>query len=453
MGKRVLIAAAGSGSGKTSVVCGLIGALTNKNKKVTSFKCGPDYIDPLFHKSLFGVNSYNLDVFLSGENGVKNLLAQKSAETDISIIEGVMGFYDGMLNEDFKGSSCHISNITNTPVILVINCKGKSASVVAEIKGFMEFVPNLIKGVILNNINPHMFAYYKETILKYLDVQVVGYLPRNKEYAIDERRLGLTIDEEKVLKQKLELLGETITKTVDLRAVEQIASTAPVMKEVHEESFEECKVKIAVARDEAFLFGYDYNLELLQKMGAEIAFFSPLHDDKLPQDINGLILGSGYIADYAYRLSENKGLLKDIKEKVKQGLPTIAEGGGNILLCEKYFDGKKEYPFSGCIDTEISQADKKAYFGYHYLTANEDNLLCKSGAQIPVHEFHYFSLRNWGKGFTAFKPAREENKRNAVFVSPTLYAGLPYLYFCGNEFLAQNFVKACCGYKKEKCNG
>lgn len=449
MNNRVMIAATGSGSGKTSTVCGLIKAFLNRGVTVTSYKCGPDYIDPLFHKSMLEVDSYNLDIFLSGEEALKELLAEKSALTEISIIEGVMGFYDGILGKDFKGSSYDISNMTQTPVVLVINCRGKSASVVAEIKGFIELAPNLVKGVILNQVNEHMFSYYKEMITQFLDIEVLGYLPRNDAFSIDERRLGLCVEDREIIEEKMELLGKTIEKTVDLQKLVALAQSAPPLTNTKKKIDKHYGVRVGVASDEAFLFGYSYNTQLLENLGVSLVPFSPLRDKKLPDDIHGVLIGSGYISDYVQELSENSRFLTHLKEELSKGLPAIVEGEGNILLCEKYTDKKQEYDFTGINHTKITQVEKKEFFGYHYMRANKDNLLCKEGEIIPVHEFHYMHLENPGDGFTVYKP-NKNTQRNAVFSSQTLYSGLPYLYFCGNEGVAENFVRACNRFKEEK---
>lgn len=448
MSDRIMIAGTGSGCGKTSVVCGLIDALCKMKRQVVSFKCGPDYVDPIFHKSVMGINCYNLDVFLSGENGVRSLLSGKSDGFDIAVIEGVMGFYDGVMSDNFKGSSFHISNLTDTNVILVVNCKGKSASVVAEIKGYMELSPNNIKGVILNQATSGTFDYYKNIIEKYLNVKVLGYLPYNVEFLLSERKLGLRIEESDLVREKIGLLGDTVLQTVDMEEVIQIAQNSSTLSKTVSIDFRNRNVKIAVADDEAFTFYYSYNRELMKDMGAEIVLFSPLNDDKLPSDVSGLIIGSGFVTDYVARLSQNKSLLWDIKEKLLSGMPAIVEGAGNILLCGEYVDGERNsFEFSGIVNGTLKQTDRPPHFGYHYISANRDNLICGKEQVLPVHEFIYIDEENVGDGFFAYKPSRNA-KRQCIHSTPSLYAGMPYIYFCGNEFVLENFLDKCEEYKK-----
>lgn len=450
MNRRIMIAGTGSGCGKTSIVCGLIMAFKNVGEDVTAFKCGPDYIDPIFHKSVLGIDSYNLDIFLSGEDGVKSLLSQKSRKSSISIIEGVMGFYDGIMGDNFECSSCHISNITGTNVVLVVDCKGKGASVAAQIKGYMDFYPNLIKGVILNRVSQAMFNYYKNIIEKYLDVIVVGYLPDNKDYILSKRKLGLCVDEMESVVKKVGLISDTLSSTIDFDAILKIADDCKAFLQIEVESYTRKNVRVAVAQDDAFCFGYSYNYEIMESMGAEIVFFSPLNDKKLPVNVNGIIIGGGFVTDYADMLSANKSMLSDISQKLKKGIPAILEGAGNILLCSKYYDEKMNlFKFSGYLDTIFTQSNKLKNFGYHFISAIEDNLICNKGSTIPVHEFHYFNIDNSGDSFEVYKPSRNV-VRKCIFSTDNLYAGMPYIYFCGNESIAKRFIDKCLDYKKRR---
>lgn len=443
-----MIAGTGSGSGKTSLVCGLISAFGMAGKSVVSFKCGPDFVDPIFHKNSLGIDSYNLDTFLSGDSGVSSLLSEKSECADISIIEGVMGFYDGVMSDNFEGSSCYISNLTKTPVILVVNCKGKSLSIVAEIKGFLDFASNMIVGVILNNVNPMTYDYYKKMIEKYMDIKVLGYLPFNVDYSISERKMGLSLDEQKVLKNKLSLLGKTVAETLDLKQIFDIAKSASGLEKNMLNIDKNFDVKIGIARDDAFSFGYSYNYELIKKMGGEIVWFSPLNDSDLPQDLDGIIIGSGYVTDYLERLSENKGFLNCLIQKLENGIPAIIEGAGNILIGKEYRDQVgNTYKFAGYMDNTFSESDKLVNFGYHFIKSKADNLICKKDEILPVHEFHYLAQTNFGDGFIAHKPSKN-TVRECIASSENLYAGMPYLYFCGNECVCENFLIACEKYRK-----
>lgn len=280
---RLLIAGTGSGCGKTTMVCAVMKGLLNQGLLVSSFKAGPDYIDPMFHSRITGTKSRNLDMFLCGENVVKQLFAENSKDCDISVVEGVMGFYDGLGMGDIEYSSNDLSNRTDTPVVLVVNAKGMATSVLALIKGFLEFKDNLIKGVLLNGVSPMMYPRYKEIIENNLDIKVLGFMPNLPEAAIESRHLGLvTADEIEDLRDKIDILGEHAAKYIDLDALMDIASSAPEMEYEKVKIEKIASVRIAIAKDNAFCFYYEDNLDLLRKLGAELIPFSPLDDKSLP---------------------------------------------------------------------------------------------------------------------------------------------------------------------------
>jgi cobyrinic acid a,c-diamide synthase len=252
---RLMIAGTGSGCGKTTMICAVMKGLLNQGLKVNSFKSGPDYIDPMFHSKITGSKSRNLDMFLCGENAVKQLFAENSRDSDTSIVEGVMGFYDGLGMDTIDYSSNDLSNKTKTPVVLVVNAKGMATSVLALIKGFLDFKDNLIKAVLLNGVSPMMFPKYKEIIERNLHIKVLGFIPNLPDAAIESRHLGLvTADEIQDLHVKIGILGENALKYIDLNGLVDIASSAPEI-DYEEVTIERIgSTRIAIAKDDAFVF-------------------------------------------------------------------------------------------------------------------------------------------------------------------------------------------------------
>lgn len=441
-----MIAGTNSGCGKTTITCAVLRALINRGLKTAAFKCGPDYIDPMFHTEIIGAKSRNLDLFLCGEEATKYLLKKNSKDADISIIEGVMGYYDGLGVDNILYSSCDLSNKTNTPVILVVNCAGMSYSVVALIKGFMDFYENNIVGVILNNISEGMYLRYKDSIEKHLNVKVLGFMPRQKDAIFESRHLGLvTAEEVTLLDEKIDILANMAQKYIDLDAIISLAKTAPslVCEEVVIEK--QNSVKIAVARDKAFCFYYEDSLELLRQMGAILIPFSPLKDTALPEDIDGLILGGGYPELYLEKLSKNTSMLNNIKASVISGLPTYAECGGFMYLGKTITADDGKYKMVGAIDTNTIMTKKLQNFGYVFLEANEDNMFCNKGQGINAHEFHYSSSDNRGKTFKALKSSGKSWE--GVFGTNSIYAGYPHLHLWGNIDFAKRFISKCCDFK------
>ncbi len=441
-----MIAGTNSGCGKTTITCAVLRALINRGLKTAAFKCGPDYIDPMFHTEIIGAKSRNLDLFLCGEQVTKYLLKKNSENSDISVIEGVMGYYDGLGLDNVLYSSCDLSNKTGTPVILVVNCDGMSYSVVALIKGYLDFYQNHIVGVILNNISEGMYLSYKASIEKHLNLKVLGFMPRQKIAIFESRHLGLvTAEEVTLLDEKVGILAKMAQEYIDLEAIISLAKSAPplVCEEVVIEK--QNPVKIAVARDKAFCFYYEDNLELLRQMGAMLIPFSPLEDVALPEDIDGLILGGGYPELYLEKLSKNTSMLNNIKASLVNGLPTYAECGGFMYLGKTIAADKGKYKMVGAIDTKSILTKKLQNFGYVFLKANEDNLFCNKGQGINAHEFHYSISDNSGKTFKAIKSSGKSWE--GVFGTSSVYAGYPHLHLWGNIDFAKSFISKCCDFK------
>lgn len=463
---RFLISAVSSGSGKTLVTCGILQALMNRGLDVTSCKCGPDYIDPMFHSTIIGTETLNLDTFFTNEPLTNYLLCNHAKDGDITILEGLMGFYDGIGGVSTTASSYEVAKATNTPVILILDCKGMSLSIVALLKGILTYQPDTqISGVILNGISPMMYPKIKTLIETQLSIQVVGYLPHLEDFHLDNRHLGLTtpieINDLKVQMQKLAL---TLEETIDVPLLLKIANNAPPLHSYSTWNFwhnvfpvKPLKEKpvIAVAKDNAFCFYYKDNLELLESLGAKLVYFSPLHDKVLP-DSNGLILGGGYPELYTEELSKNLSMRKDIKEKISQGLPTIAECGGFMYL-HKQLQGKDQsfYPMVGVINGKAFQTDRLCHFGYVTLFPKKDNFLLSAGETIRGHEFHYWDSTSNGNSISVRKPTpvipelnpTQEPSWNAIHTTSNLWAGFPHIYFYSNPKVAYTFVNHCNQYK------
>lgn len=438
---RVVIAGTGSGCGKTTVTCAILQALVNRRFNVGSFKCGPDYIDPMFHSEIIGAKSSNLDCFFFDENTLRYLLIKNGCEHDISIIEGVMGFYDGISMTD-AASSYKLSLATESPAVLVVDAKGAALSVLAVIEGFSRFCADApISGVILNHCTEMTYSLLKAEIEKRFPgrIRPLGFLPSLPECSLKSRHLGLvTAAEVKNLREKLQILAENAEKSLDLDAIIDLAKSAPKIAAAKVEPirFDE-PVRIAVARDKAFCFYYEDSLDILREMGAELVDFSPLNDTALPEDIHGLYLGGGYPELYAEKLSQNSRMRHNIKSALENRLPCIAECGGFIYLTE--YTG--EFPMVGFLAGKSYDNGRLTRFGYVKLRADFDNMLCRAGESIAAHEFHRWESEYTGCSFTAEKPSGRS--WSCVFANEVLYAGYPHFHFYSNLKFAENFYKAC----------
>lgn len=444
---RVLIAGTSSGSGKTTAVCAILTLLKSRGIGVTAAKCGPDYIDPMFHESVLGIGSANLDPFFCDENLLRTLLGGSGGE--MTVIEGVMGYYDGTGENGTDNSTYTVAAKTDTPVILVVNGKGASASLLAVIEGFLRFVPDSrICGVIFNNITAMTYAMLKkQTDNRFAGrIRAVGYIPKLPEDCIlGSRHLGLvTAAEISDLREKLDKIADLCAETLDLDALSEIAQTAEPLGYTPTVIPKLPPVKLAVARDAAFCFYYKDTLNLLEQMGAELTYFSPLADEPLPADADGLLLGGGYPELYADMLEKNETSRESIRYAIGNGLPTIAECGGFQYLGQT-LDGKR---MCGVLPHDSTNTGKLVRFGYVTLTSKNAGLFGKSDVTFRGHEFHYYDSTDNGNAFTAVK----SNGRSweCVQYTDTLYAGYPHLFLPANIPAAEAFYKKCLAYKEKK---
>ncbi len=444
---RIMIAATSSGCGKTTITCGILKLLLNKGLNVASFKCGPDYIDPMFHKKVLNINSRNLDLFLNSENTVKYLLAKNSGKSDIAVIEGVMGYYDGLGGTSLQSSSYHLSSVTETPTILVVNSKGKSLSILAEIKGFLEYKKDSnIKGVILNNMSKMLYQSIKPIIESELNIKVLGYVPKDDKFSLESRHLGLvTADEVLGIEEKLNYIADILSETIDLDSVINIAKSATSIEYENINIKKINPLKLAVARDKAFCFYYEDNLELLREIGVEIVEFSPLNDKFLPDNIHGLLLGGGYPELYLKELENNTSMKNDIKKKLLEGLPCLAECGGFMYLGHD-IKTNREYKMVDFIKTSSFNTNRLSRFGYITLSPNNDLKLLNEET-INAHEFHYFDSTFNGEAFNAKKPIGKRNW-NAIVVQNNTFAGYPHIHYYSNLNFIYNFLDLVKDYKE-----
>ena len=439
---RVLFAGTNSGCGKTTVTCAVLQALVNRGLRVGAFKCGPDYIDPMFHSRVIGAKAANLDSCFFDDNTLRFLMAQNASDRDISIVEGVMGYYDGMGLTSTRGSTCSVARITQTPVVLVVGAKGASLSVLATIQGFLDFCPdNQIRGVILNQCTASTYEALAGEMEKRFPgrIRPLGFLPKLPDCTLESRHLGLvTAAEVENLRNKLGILAAQAERTLDLDGLLELAKAAPGVSYEPVELPRFAPVRIAVARDRAFCFYYEDSLEVLTRMGAELVPFSPLTDAVLPEDIHGLYLGGGYPELYAGQLSGNASMRLSIKSALTYGLPCIAECGGFMYLTQAIGN----WPMVGYLPGTCYDNGKLTRFGYVRLQANADQLLCNAGEEIRAHEFHHWDCTEPGSDFTALKELSGRKWACAVS-TPTLYAGYPHFHFYANPSFAVNFYRAC----------
>ena len=463
--KRFMLTAMNSNAGKTVMTCALLAALKNRGTDVRSFKCGPDYIDPMFHSRVLGIPSRNLDLFLQGEAKIKETLFRHGGE--MAVLEGAMGYYDGMAGTE-SCSAWETAEKTGTPAVLTVRPKGAGISLAAQILGMMRFraghenvrtVPfpenSGIGGILLADCSRSLAAYLRPVLERETGLPVLGYMPPMKEAELESRHLGLmTAGEIRDLTARTEILAEQAEKTIDLNALIRIAESAEdsadmraSMKEASDfqagrEGDQAPFCRIAVVLDKAFCFCYEDSLEALRRAGAELVFFSPLTDGHLPENVQGLYLCGGYPELYAQELSQNRSMLQSIRESIQDGLPVIAECGGFLYLQKELEDENGHmWPVCGVFPGNAFRTGKLQRFGYQWLRAETDSMLFRSGEKIPAHEFHYWDCTMNGTDLTSVKP--DGRMWPCGYADDRMYAAFPHLHLGGEFPLAARFVKRC----------
>ncbi|MCP1102170.1 cobyrinic acid a,c-diamide synthase [Aequitasia blattaphilus] len=443
---RIVITAPGSGSGKTVITCGILQLLKDAGYKVAAGKCGPDYIDPMFHREVIGTVSRNFDAFFSPPAKLYASFLRHSSEVDITVIEGVMGYYDGMTIDGTKGSTYEVAkNLGGTPVVMVLPCKGMACSSLALLKGFLDFRQDSnIQGIILNRVSKSLYPRLKEMIEENSGISVVGYVPEDSVFQVESRHLGLvTPDQRQDMTEQMKKIGEILKETIDIKALLEIAYGAPKLKGVKKKEKEKSSntIRIAVARDEAFNFYYPENLELLESMGAELVEFSPLSDQSLPHSIGGLILGGGYPEEYGKELSGNWKLRKEILEKIQEGLPCLGECGGFLYLHQELEGSDGEiYPMVGVIPGRAFRTNALGHFGYIHVIGEKENPYLPMGEQIKGHEFHYWDTTENGSTCLAKKP-NSNRSWSCVWSERGVFAGFPHLYYPSNKKMIERYLE------------
>lgn len=441
---RIMLAGTKSGDGKTTITLALLACLKDRGLRVNGFKCGPDYIDPMFHSRVLQIPTRNLDSFMMPADNVRKLLAQNAEDFDVTIIEGAMGYYDG-IGLLAEGSSYQVAEVTDTPVILVINAKGQGQSVLAVLNGFMSYrAKSKIAGVIFNQMSDRLYGEVSRQCEK-LGIRALGNFPYVKSASLESRHLGLiTAAEIENFTEKIELLKETAKEHLDIDGVLDLLSQTP---DIDYEAFSEEEVrehsgiKIAVARDMAFCFYYEDNLDYLRQKGCEIVEFSPINDKALPENIAGLILGGGYPELYAKSLSENVSMRSSIKNAIEEGLPVHGECGGYMYLQESLTTpAGVSYPMIGAIEGSCSFTQKLQHFGYVTMTALRDSVLCSTGEVIRGHEFHRSISTAKENGFEI---VNKSEKYTGYVIKDNIAAGFPHIHYYSNLSFADKFVDSC----------
>lgn len=450
---RIVLAGTGSGSGKTWLTCAFLRALSMRGMKLSAFKCGPDYIDPLFHEKVLSIPSRNLDLFFTGEDETRALFLQDN-DSDLSVVEGVMGLYDGLGGISEEASTYHLAKVLKAPVLLIVNAHGKGRSLAAEIEGFRRMdEEGLIKGVILNQISKGFYESVKPVIEKLTGIAVLGFLPTHKEWHLESRHLGLKLPEEK--EKLLEHLTEAAAELEQTVELDRILS---LTEELCEERLLERadyswlvpydrnrrRIRIGVAYDEAFCFYYRDNLRLLENAGAELIYFSPIRDDKLPEGISGVLLGGGYPELWAAELAENTGMKLAIRKAIQEGMPSLAECGGFLYLHEGMKTESGEvFPMVGVIPGECYYTGRSLRFGYAVFESS------KSSFTIRGHEFHYFESESSGCDWIAQKPS-SGRKWKCMHEGEQHIWGFGHLYYPSCPDFPKWFVERCRRYEKTK---
>ena len=440
---RIVIAATHSGAGKTTITCGIISALRKRGLKVQSYKVGPDYIDTGFHEIAAGRPAKNLDSWLVGKDKLEEIFYNSIGDADIAIIEGVMGLYDG--GRGGISSTAEIAKILNAPVILVIDAKSAGISVAATALGFREFDKNLnVAGVILNRIGSDSHEKMIVDALNKINIKSFGAIRRNEEIILPSRHLGLIQATENNFADVLDKISEKISAQIYLDEILNLAEKFSESKKIYSLIPNNYSLKIGVAKDEAFSFYYDQSLRELEKLGAEIIFFSPLHDENLPK-VDGIIFGGGYPELFAAQLEGNKKIRSEIKRAAENNLPIYAECGGYMYLMNFLTDFEgKIFEMCGIIPTQAIMTEKLQMVGYVDATIKKDCILGKVGEKIHAHEFHFSKeVGNLTENIFSCEKLRTGEKYFAGYADKNIVASYLHIHFAGCPSSAENFIKSC----------
>ncbi len=457
---RVLIAGIHSGVGKTTVSTGLMGALKETGLRVQGFKVGPDYIDPSYHNEVTGGRSENLDSWMVPHDQIVEVFNRATVDTDIAVIEGVMGLYDSVNGLDEAGSTAEIAKILKCPVILIIDAHAMARTAGAMVLGFKNFDAKVnLAGVIVNRVGSKNHALWcKQAIESNVGIPVVGSLPSNVELKLSERHLGLipTV-ETKTFNPVLAKITQFIKNNVNINAILEIAKSAPeqpkVTNPVYPISNMHKKAVIGVAFDEAFNFYYPSNLSLLEAYGAEIKHFSPIHDQELPNHVNGLYIGGGFPEMLPKQLEANHKIQSTIRKAADAGMPIYAECGGLMYLTDSIADfDDNTFVMVGLLHGKTLMTNK-TLLNYTITQTFKDNILTAEGNILKGHEFHrskiidiqsdaQFAYRmNRGEGIT---------EKQDGWIKNNILASYMHVPFIQDKQLALHFISSCEKFKNKK---
>lgn len=447
--KSVIIASNSSGGGKTTVTLGLMNLLKRKGYKVSPYKIGPDYIDPAFHEKITGVSSRNLDFFLQGEEGVKAVYSR--GKGDLGIIEGVMGVYDGV-GASMEASTAHISQLLDIPIILVLTPKASSLTFAAQIKGILDFSSTKFSGIVLNNVSESYYCLLKNIFEQYMDVPILGYLPKDERITLKSRHLGLIQSlEVENLEEKIDLVSDLIEKHVN---VDKLLS---IMKETEKfvDKFHLKKrgLKIGVAKDKAFSFYYKENLELLEEMG-EVKYFSPLEDHALPENLDFIYIGGGYPEIFREELSKNRSFIDSLKHRLDAGVTCYAECGGLMYLMDEI----QQESMVGFFKGDAIMTNRLNNFGYTFIDVKQ-NCLVKKPIKLRAHEFHKSKINTEEETFyTLNKKGADGNLKTwkCGYVKKNTLGAYAHVHFFSNLDFLREIIRSCKEKKNEihqKSNG
>ena len=446
---RIVIAGATSGVGKTSITCGIIHALQKQGFSVQPFKVGPDYIDPGYLSSISKHDTYNLDAWLMGENQVLNSFISNS-QSNTSVIEGVMGYYDGYGGDSNYASTHHVASITKSPVILVLDASKTSRSIAATALGFLKFHRNSrISGIILNKIGSKKHELLCRTALEKTKIPIVGVIPKNSELKMPSRHLGLLSTlESKILKKQIDKIAKIISTYLEIKEIIKIVKNTSDLPKISKTKFKKAKTTIAVALDTSFNFYYQDNLQALRREGANLKFFSPTKDKKIPK-CDGLYIGGGFPEVLGNSLEKNQDMKKSIKKLSEDNLPIYAECGGLMYLTKSILSDNKKYKMIGLFDAETKMT-KKMKLNYTKGKIISKNPISEKLRNFHGHEFHYSQLESVSsdsKFAYSLDIGVGIKKHQDGLIQDNTLASYGHLYFDSSDY-AKIFVKNCIRYSK-----
>ncbi|MCF7756964.1 cobyrinate a,c-diamide synthase [Paenibacillus xylanexedens] len=485
---RLIIAGTGSGAGKTTVTLGLMRALAQRGLSVQGFKCGPDYIDPTYHTAVTGRPSRNLDAWMTSPEYVRDTFEKASAGHDISIIEGVMGLYDGKDPLSNTGSTAEIALVTQTPVILVVDVRSMARSAAAIVLGFQHLEPELnIAGVIVNRCgSAGHYTIVKKAIEQMCCIPVVGWLQRDEDMSIPERHLGLVPAIERgELEPLFQRAADVLMEGTDLDLLLELAASAPPLQQEkgslaatthgdsanaesgsnYDSQFDSVihvnnrhvsyavQPVIAVARDAAFNFYYPDNLELLEAAGARLQYFSPLAGEGIPMDVDGIYLGGGFPEEFAAEIAGNQGFLEGLRQVAQSNMPLFAECGGYMLLGEMLTDREGvTFNMAGIIPAQVQMQKKRAALGYREASSVQESFLLKKGEVLRGHEFHYSTMtyRDEATIPYAYETKGLRGLKQEGYAAGNIVAGYTHVHLGSYPAAAQRWVEHCLAYRQER---